>query len=72
MFKTIKLVINVEGMKCNNCANRITNELIKLPKVKKVTANLKRKTVTIKSSEALDEKTIKNEIEKLGYTIIAN
>lgn len=72
MFKNIKQIINVDGMKCNNCANRIINELIKLPKVKKVTANLKRKTITIKSSEALDEKVIKKEIEKLGYTIITN
>lgn len=72
MFKNIKQIINVDGMKCNNCANRIINELIKLPKVKKVTANLKRKTITIKSSEALDEKVIQKEIEKLGYTIITN
>ena len=40
MFKSIETVINVEGMSCNHCANKVMDALKKIKIIKKVKVNL--------------------------------
>ncbi len=67
-MKEIKL--NVEGMVCTGCENRIKKALSIIEGVKKVKANHKEKTVTIKGSENIDIEKIKEIIRDLGFEII--
>ena len=69
-METIK--INVEGMVCNGCENRIQNSLKMIDGVNKVVADHKKGIVTIKSNSKLDSNQICKKIEELGFNIVNN
>ena len=70
MFKSIETVINVEGMSCNHCANKVMDALKKIKIIKKVKVNLEKKNVTILSKEELNLDEIAKIIEDLGYKYV--
>lgn len=72
MFKSIETVINVEGMSCNHCANKVMDALKKIKIIKKVKVNLENKNVTILSKEELNLDEIAKIIEDLGYKYVKN
>lgn len=56
----------VEGMTCSHCKNSVEQSLLKLNGIVKVIANPQSNDVLI-DGEELDDATIQDEIEKLGY-----
>lgn len=61
----MKLIINVDGMHCQNCANRIQKVLSAYDE--NVCVDLDKKEVVITTDEEKDK--IKESIEDLGFTV---
>ena len=61
-------IINVKGMMCEGCENRIQNSLKSIENVEKVIANHKEGTVTI-VGENVDIDKIKERIEDIGFNV---
>lgn len=68
--KKIKTIVKIEGMQCLHCANLVKSSLLNIPNVKKVSANLSTKKVTIISKESLDENELKELITALDYQVL--
>ena len=66
----MKTVLNVEGMMCSHCENRVTTVLSALEGVSSVNVDLEAKTVTVEHSESVSIDTLKTEIEDQGYDIV--
>ncbi len=65
--KKEEIKIKVDGMSCSHCASKVTSLLKSIDGVKKVNVDLAKKQVTIVSNKRIEEKTIKEMIEDLGY-----
>lgn len=65
-----ELVLNVDGMMCEGCENRVKNVLSQIDGVESVIANHKQKIVTVTLSHDLDENVLKERIEDIGYEVI--
>ena len=70
IFKKFELNITVDGMHCMKCVARITEALKKIGSVKKVNIDLDKKSVKVISSSQLDQSTVENVIESLGFKTI--
>ena len=64
-----EIIINVEGMMCEGCENRIQNVLKNIEGIENVIANHKDGTVTI-VAENIDIEKIKEKIEDIGFVIL--
>lgn len=65
-----KEVLNVKGMKCNNCANTVTRVISSMAGIDKVNVALQEGLVTVIFNEDLTNiKAITTQIEKLGYQV---
>lgn len=69
--KKIKTIVKIEGMHCSHCANSVKSSLLNITSVKKVSANLSTKEVTIISKESLDENQVKDIIATLDFQVVA-
>jgi copper chaperone len=58
----------VSGMSCGHCAQSVTEELAAVPGVTEVSVDVERGRVTVKSTEALAEDTVRAAVEEAGYT----
>lgn len=67
-MKEIKL--NVEGMTCSGCENRIKNALNEIEGFESVTASHETKEVNITLSDEVDEEIIKETITDLGFEVV--
>lgn len=65
-----EIIINVKGMVCGGCENRVQNAVKTIKGVKKVVANYKDGTVTIIAKENIDEKEITEKIENIGFEVV--
>jgi copper chaperone CopZ len=70
LFKKFELNLTVDGMHCMKCVARITEALKKIGSVKKVNIDLDKKSVKVISSSQLDQSTVENVIESLGFKVI--
>jgi Cu+-exporting ATPase len=69
--KTQKIVLNIGGMTCINCARAIEKRLIKLNGVTQVTVNLAAEKAIIDYDPAVvDQKAIEDAIIDVGYQVI--
>ena len=69
--RTKKIVLNIGGMSCINCAHAIEKALSKLNGVKSATVNLAAEKAIIEySPDIVDQKTIENTITDTGYQVI--
>lgn len=64
-----EIIINVEGMMCEGCENRIQNSLKSIEGIKEVKANHKEKTVTI-VGENVDINKVKERIKDIGFNVL--
>ncbi len=65
-----KLILNVEGMSCNHCENRVKNAVGALDGISSVDVNLSEKTVTVELNPSeVTEKQVKAAIEEQGYEV---
>ncbi len=62
-------ILKVEGMVCNGCENRVQNALKTIEGIEKVVADHNSGTVTITAKDSVDEKTMKEKIEDIGFTV---
>lgn len=65
-----KFIIDVKGMVCEGCENRVQNAVKSMKGIKKVMANHKDGTVTIIAKEEIDEKEIKEKIQNIGFEVL--
>ncbi len=65
MEKTFK----VEGMMCGGCENRVKNALKTIDGVEDVFASHTDKIVKVKLSKEVDNATIKEKIEDIGFEV---
>ena len=64
-----EIKLNVNGMVCNGCENRVKNALSNIEGIQEVIADYKSGTVTIKANDNIDVNTIKEKIEDIGFVV---
>lgn len=65
------LILNVEGMSCSHCENRVKNAVSSLNGVNSVNVDLANKKVSIElDASTVTEKQIKDAIEEQGYQVV--
>ena len=62
-------IINVKGMVCNGCENRVKNALKTIDGVEEVEANYKNGIVKVTSKEEVEESALKEKIEDIGFEV---
>ncbi len=67
-----EITINVKGMMCEGCENRIKNAVSALNGVEEVVANHNNGTVKVKTNEDIDVKVIEESIEDIGFEVEEN
>ena len=68
MKKTI--IINVNGMVCGGCENRVKNALGIIDDVEKVEANYKTGVVKVLANENIERKALEEAIEDIGFKVV--
>ncbi len=66
------ITVKVNGLVCSFCAQGIKKRFSKFDSVKSVQVSLEKKTVVleIKEGKSLNDKVIKDELEKSGYNVV--
>lgn len=67
MFKKIRKTIEIEGMHCEGCVNRVTNVLSSIPGVKKCDVSLEGKKADLILSKEVDDSVFRERIESIGF-----
>ncbi len=62
-------IINVKGMVCNGCENRVKNALKTIDGVEKVEANYTNGIVKVTSKDEVEESSLKDKIEDIGFEV---
>ena len=62
-------IINVKGMVCNGCENRVKNALKTIDGVEEVEANYTNGIVKVTSKDEVEESTLKEKIEDIGFEV---
>lgn len=68
--KKEKVIIKIEGMKCEHCAKKVEEVLLKNKNVKKVKVFLEEKEALITFNGELDKESIIHGIEELDYKVL--
>lgn len=63
-------IINVKGMVCGGCENRIKNALGDIKGIEKVEADYKTGKVKIFTSENVERKAMEDVIEDIGFEVV--
>lgn len=64
-----KIILKVEGMECGGCEKRIQNTVKTIDRVQEVVASHENGTVSIMVEEGVNENTIKEKIEEIGFKV---
>ncbi len=62
-------IINVKGMVCNGCENRVKNALKTIDGVEEVEANYTNGIVKVTSKDEVEESSLKDKIEDIGFEV---
>ena len=62
-------IINVKGMVCEGCENRVKNALGEIKGIEKVEANFKTGIVKILANEDIERKNMEEVIEDIGFEV---
>ena len=65
-----KKVLNIKGMQCTGCENRVKNVLGTIDGIEEVVADFKTGIVEITSKHDISANLIKEKIEDLGFEVI--
>ncbi len=65
-----EIILNVDGMVCNGCENRVKNALEIIDEVENVVANYQTGTVTIMLKQEIEKNKIKEKIEDIGFSVV--
>ncbi len=65
------VVINISGMSCNHCAQRVEDNLNKVPGVVEAKVSFNEKKAIIKySADKVDREKLKDSIKDTGYEVV--
>lgn len=68
----IKTTVNVEGMMCSMCEAHISDAIRNaIPNAKKVKASRSKNEATFITEDNVDDKMLKEAIDKTGYTCVS-
>ncbi len=68
----IKTTVNIEGMMCSMCEAHISDAIRNaIPNAKKVKASHSKNEATFITEDNVDDKMLKEAIEKTGYTCVS-
>ena len=62
-----KVIVNVDGMSCNNCAKHVNKALSEISGVKEVDVNLEDKQAEVSYEGNIEEEIFKSAIDEAGY-----
>ena len=65
-----EIIVNVKGMVCGGCENRIKNAIGTVEGVKEVEASYETGIVKVLGSENVKRKDIEDTIENIGFKVI--
>ena len=65
-----KIELNVKGMMCGGCENRVKNKLGEIQGVEDVMANHETGKVSVKCSSSVAKEILEEAIEDLGFEIV--
>jgi copper ion binding protein len=65
-----KITLNVEGMSCQHCVNRVKKAVSAVPGVKSAEVSLESKTVTAELDAPAAAAQIKAAVEEAGYDVV--
>jgi len=65
----MKKIIEIEGMSCSHCAQKVENALYGLPETEEVNINLENKSAEVDFSSDIDDKLISDLIKSAGYSV---
>ena len=65
-----EIVLNVKGMVCGGCENRIKNALGEIDGVESVEANYKTGEVKVKTDEKVSVKDLEDTITDIGFEVV--
>ena len=67
MSESKKIIVNVDGMSCNNCAKHVKNALEGINGVNEAVVSLDDKNAEVSYTGSIDEEAIKESIKEAGY-----
>ena len=65
-----EITIQVKGMVCHGCENRVQNALKNKEGVEQVVANHEQGTVTILAKKEIEKKELEQTIEDIGFEVV--
>ena len=65
-----ELTLNVKGMMCSGCENRVKNVLKEIDGIENVIADHRTGIVTITSNKEISKEILREVIEDIGYEVI--
>ena len=65
----MKKIIEIEGMNCSHCTQKVENALYGLPETEDVNINLENKCSEVDFSSDVDDKLISDLIKSIGYLV---
>ncbi len=63
----MKIIVEIEEMHCEHCAQRVTNALLEINGVRKVKVNLKKKKADIVTDNELEFDEVSKKISSIGF-----
>lgn len=69
--KNNKKIINIAGMHCQHCANKVKETLQTIPGIDKVKVNLSKNEAIITSKKEIDNQLIQDSFNNLDFKIIS-
>ena len=63
--------VQLEGLKCQGCVDRVIEEFSKLTGVDKVEVNLDTQIATLKTASKIDNTTLANALSDTKFSVIA-
>lgn len=66
----MKLIIEIEGMMCPHCEERVATTLKSIFNTEKVKVNHKKKEAVVKTNQDLQDELIKEKIKEIGYEVL--
>ena len=65
----MKKIIEIAGMNCSHCTQKVENALYGLPETEEVNINLENKCSEVDFSSDVDDKLISDLIKSIGYLV---
>lgn len=66
----MKKIIEIEGMHCEHCVERVTNALLEIKEIKKAKVNLKKKNAVLVMNMNVSDELIQNKVNSIGFKVI--